>query len=146
MNFNWGHGIFLTIVGFMLFMSFMVYQCFQLNVDLVSDDYYAKEIAFQGQIDKEANANELAQPVTWNVENEQLKVVFPAVQQGKELTGTIHFFRPSHDAYDTTFAIQVNPENVQYLPLEAFRVGKYEIQLEWKVDDNAYYHKGIIVF
>lgn len=146
MNFNWGHGILLTIIGFMLFMSFMVYKSFQLKVDLVADNYYAKEIAFQDQIDKAANADALNEPITWKVADEQLKISFPSAQIGKELTGTIHFFRPSEDRYDTTFVIQVNAENEQSLPLEAFYAGKYQIQLDWKVDSIAYYHEGIIVF
>ena len=52
MNLNWGHGIVATIVAFVLMMSFMVYKAVGESFDLVSPDYYAQEIAYQGKIDK----------------------------------------------------------------------------------------------
>ena len=50
---NWGWGIFLTIVIFMGIIVAIVASMMNREVDLVTDRYYDKEIKFQQQIDKE---------------------------------------------------------------------------------------------
>ena len=54
MKFNWGTGIVIFITQFVVSMSAMVFKASQQNVDLVTEDYYEKELAFQGLKDKQA--------------------------------------------------------------------------------------------
>lgn len=40
MKMNWGHGIALVIIGFVSFMGFLTFRCFQMPSFLVREDYY----------------------------------------------------------------------------------------------------------
>ena len=55
MKLNWGHYIVIGFIGFVILILFMVFRSYQHNNDLVSEDYYAEEIAFQDVIDKKSN-------------------------------------------------------------------------------------------
>ena len=56
---NWGWKIFLMTAGFVLFILFMVFRAMQQDFHLVYEDYYDKEIKYQGEIDNIKNARNL---------------------------------------------------------------------------------------
>ncbi|MGB1317661.1 MAG: FixH family protein, partial [Flavobacteriales bacterium] len=58
---NWGWGISIFYGSFVVFMLGMVTLAFQQDFDLVADDYYEQEIAYQGRIDQMNNAAEDSQ-------------------------------------------------------------------------------------
>ena len=50
---NWGKGITIFMLAFIGFIGSMVYYAFTKNADLVRDDYYENELAFdQSKTDK----------------------------------------------------------------------------------------------
>ena len=61
MKINWGTGI---VLAFVAFISFIMYFVVQMNMEdradheLVTKDYYKKELAYQKEIDAEKNAAE----------------------------------------------------------------------------------------
>ena len=57
MKFNWGWGIFIVLVLFIAFIGNLVYKSSQVRVDLVSENYYEKEIKYQHQIESEKNTH-----------------------------------------------------------------------------------------
>ena len=59
MKFNWGTGITIFFLSFVVFMLFMAYKCFQTDFDLVTEDYYAKELVYQETIKKLNNEKNL---------------------------------------------------------------------------------------
>ena len=75
MKINWGTGI---VIAFIAFISFIMYFVINMNInkkydhDLVTEDYYKKELEFQNDIDKETNAKNL-------VENLRLQMIKPIV-------------------------------------------------------------------
>ena len=75
LKFNWGYGIMVLYISFALAILFLVYKCTQHPVDLVSPDYYDKEIKFQQQYDKEQNATALSTPLQLNVNAENKTVI-----------------------------------------------------------------------
>ena len=62
MKISWGHKILFTYLAFVAGMMGMVYFTTQQNRDLVSDNYYADELAFQKIIDESANTAALQSP------------------------------------------------------------------------------------
>jgi hypothetical protein len=52
MKFNWGTGIVLSFIIFAASILMIVLFPFNQKADLVSDNYYEREIKFQEQIDK----------------------------------------------------------------------------------------------
>jgi len=80
MKINWGTGI---VIAFIAFISFIMYFVVNMNVnkkydhDLVTEDYYKKELEFQNDIDKETNAKNLVENLSWKKTTEGLVITFP---------------------------------------------------------------------
>jgi len=58
---NWEKKIAIVYLSFVGFMGFLVWKCLQQDdIHLVSKDYYQKEIAYQKDIDRMNNTNQLS--------------------------------------------------------------------------------------
>ena len=60
---NWGTGILLSIIVFMAILIGIVYVFMNQDVDLVTKDYYGKELRYQDQINKINNTSESGKEV-----------------------------------------------------------------------------------
>ena len=49
---NWGHKIIAVYVVFIAGMIFLVFKSSRQNIELVTEDYYAKELVYQQKIDE----------------------------------------------------------------------------------------------
>jgi hypothetical protein len=118
----------------------MVFKSFQLNNDLVSEDYYAKEIKFQDVIDKTNNAEALDENITWESANGGILVTFPELNN--TITGEIILFRPSDKSKDLSFEIEIDENHQQFLTHENIIHGKYLIQIDWMAGQSEFYTEG----
>ena len=84
MKFTWGHAITLVFILFAGYILYFVYQSFQTNVDLVAEDYYAKEVAFQDRINQTANAVPFKDVIEVRVDEQGLILQFPEEIEVKE--------------------------------------------------------------
>lgn len=139
---NWGYKIAIFFSAFISFMLFMLYQCIQQDFDLVAEDYYAKEVSFQEQIDRQNNVASLSQKPSWAIQSNYFLLSFPnPLSQGK-----ITFFRPSDDALDFEVPLQLNQQQQQQIPLDKFKRGIYNVQLSWSDSQKDYYiEKQILI-
>jgi len=75
MKFNWGTGI---VLAFIAFISFIMYFVINMSTnkkydhDLVTEQYYNKELKFQEDIDKSKNARNLETNITWKFHSSEL--------------------------------------------------------------------------
>jgi hypothetical protein len=67
MKLNYGAFIIVLYGGFVLLMGVLVYKCTNIKVDVINKDYYAEELAYQQQIEKQDRTHNLTQQPTWNV-------------------------------------------------------------------------------
>ncbi len=139
MKFNWGWGILLTLILFIVFIVNLVYKCTQVDFDLVADNYYEKEIRYQQHIDKEENALGLRQDLVISREDGSVKLTFPPGFSPENLSGSIHFFRPDDASLD--FLLDVNPdaELTQLIPVSELRKGWWEIKVDWNSGSTGYF-------
>jgi len=140
MKLNWGHKIALVFTAFVGLMVFMVYQSFQVNIDLVAEDYYQKELEYQQTIDKLKNTNQLEQPIAFSQENQQLIIAFPNLFEQK-LEGEIRLFRPSDARFDLNTQLTLDQHQRQAIPTAELAKGYYKVKLDWKDGDKLYYHE-----
>lgn len=133
---NWGTRIALFYGAFVAFMLFMVYLAFNQDFDLVADDYYEQEIAYQERIDQMTNAN-----------NDGQKVLIKKATNGYSLHFSeqvndvkIHFFRPSDDTKDIMME-HASVDTLLIVPSEKLIPGKYLVKVEWKVDGKTYFQE-----
>lgn len=138
MKFNWGTGITIFITLFVVSMSAMVFKASQQNVDLVTEDYYEKELAFQDLKDKEALVlSHFKEQISYKIENDKLQLIFPSEVEG-EIKGNINFFKPSDASLDQSVDFTSESKVLVY-PLDLFSTGMYKLRIEWQNAGNAYY-------
>lgn len=141
MKFNWGTGILLTIILFILaVVGFYIYSS-NLDINLVEENYYEKELAYQQKIDRIKNTGQLPEPVIVKLEKKQLILDFPQIFNGKEIDGNILFYRPSDPNKDFTVALQLNDSVSQAIDASRLDPGRYVIKIDWIVDGKAYYYE-----
>jgi hypothetical protein len=142
---GWGTRIAILYVGFVLLIVTMVIMCVNQKIDLVSEDYYQKELLFQSRIDESKNAESLNEKITHAFINESMEIKFPETFKGKQVTGDVVFFRPSDASKDYTTSIQLNDELTQAVSLNHLSKGMYKMQIDWKSNGTNYFNEETIV-
>lgn len=137
MKINWGARIAILYIGFVLLILFLVIKSFQVDVDLVTEDYYELELKFQEIINKKANANRLAVGLTYKLDAKSLLFSFPLDQ--KKIEGNIMIYRPSNKNLDRVFQIKLDKENKILLDLDNSPTGLYKMKIDWTNESTGYY-------
>lgn len=139
MKFNWGTGIVVVIIVFVLGMGALVYITYQNSINLVHEDYYPRELEYQSMIERRNNALNLEQRVTINNANDIIEVNFPKFFDYENLKGEIQLFRPSSGIKDVFILVKTDDEGVQRIPTNGLDRGKYIVKIEWEAEDVFYY-------
>lgn len=146
MKFNWGNGIFIFIILFILAVIAFYIFINTYDVNLVEDNYYEKEQAYQEKIDKMKNTGSLAEPVIISTAREEVIISFPKFLLEEHPTGTILFYRPSDPRKDITLPLQLDDSARQRIDTRNMLPGKWTIKLEWNAAGiNYYQEEGIFI-
>ena len=138
---NWGKGIVITLIVFVLFISGMSLWFFLMPVDDYDHQYYEKGLTFNNDFDREMQvAKDKAAP-SITVEDKVIKIAFT-----KPVDGTIKFMRPSDTSLDKAFKLNSGIETIVTFPLQLLPKGEWQIEMDWKSNKKAYlYHKGFYI-
>jgi hypothetical protein len=135
MKINWGHSVAIAFVGFAAFIVYMVVKAYQQDVNLVSEDYYAKEIKYQEQMDKMSNAYDIQDQILVTQNSSDITITFPTA----EIEGTVIFFRPSDEKRDVKKDLKVDNKRQQRFNKSEFQRGLYKVQLDWMQGGQKYF-------
>ncbi len=140
MKWNWGTGIALFFSLFVLVILSLVYKSFHQSHDLVTPDYYAKEVAYQTVIDAKKNANHLNIALDPTPTKQGVRIHFPQVNTLDSAKGTIQLYRPDNAKLDKKLPLEdyVQGQDI-VIPLSNFLKGHYKIILDWKRGETHYY-------
>ncbi|MEQ1555036.1 MAG: FixH family protein, partial [Ferruginibacter sp.] len=69
---NWGYKILSFYALFVVGILFMVFKSSSQNTDLVTTDYYAKELKYQDKIDEQNRVSALTAPINYKLSNDSL--------------------------------------------------------------------------
>jgi len=141
---NWGNKLLLTFGVFAILMAYMTYQCFQVPVSLVSNEYYKDEIKYQDVIDGTNNANLLSKEVKLSKQDGQIIIQFPDEMKKQLLQGSILFYAPTNVKNDRRFALSVDEEGKQIIKTDQFQRGSYQVKIIWKTQKSHYYNEQSI--
>ncbi len=146
MKFNWGTGIVIAFIGF---ISFIMYFIITMNIDdkynhdLVTEDYYAEELAYQKDIDKLKNSKNLIENITYQKTKEGLKILFPNNIDFKNITGKVFLYRPSNKQLDFDTAISLS-KSYLLIPDNRLVDGRWNIKIDWQYNGKSYLFKESI--
>ena len=141
MKINWGTGIviaFIVFIGFIMFLVISMMTDDAFNYDLVTEEYYKEELAFQEEIDAETNASLLAENIVINRVDEGLLVIFPKNFEFDKIEGTIFVYRPSNKSLDFNISLNKLSSNKILIPENRLVEGRWNISVSWKYDTVNY--------
>lgn len=144
-KFNWGTGILVSIIIFMIISLVTMVYLMNQDVDLVESDYYAKGINHQKQIDRVNRTNLMEDSSLILVEKDYVKLIFPKTYYSKKVSGTIQFYRPSDSKKDFTLPVSLDTISQQVIPLKLLEKGYWKVKLNWTADAIEYYKESSFV-
>ncbi len=136
-KFNWGYGIGIFLVCFISMLVFVLLESRKVNHSLVTENYYAQDLAYQKRYDKEKRQLQ-ADNVTVNYNKDQQSVTIKFENNPKEFSGGVTFYRPSDAARDLILPINKREEIIDVGMLPS---GKWILILDWSEDGVAYYKR-----
>jgi hypothetical protein len=143
----WPAGI---IASFAIFIAFMMTIWFFYNsqrIDLVTQNYYERQIQYQGQIDRITRTRNLPEPVrlTYSSEQRQIEIQFPFQFQPEQVEGTVTFYRPSNSSMDYVLPIVLSTERKQIIFTRNLAAGLWRIKMSWQSEGLDYYYEEMIL-
>ena len=148
MKINWGTGIVLAFIGFISFILYFVVRMStddSANHDLVTEEYYKKELAYQQQIDASKTAMEMNANLTVEKTAEGLMIYFPGRFNPNKISGTVSLYRPSNKHLDTNFPISLSKTHL-LIPDNRLVDGRWDISINWEYEGNSFLHKQKLVY
>lgn len=148
MKINWGTGIVIAIISFITFIMFMVVTMVSdkaYNHDLVTDNYYQKELKYQEDIDASKNLKKLEYPLSVQKVTEGIEIVFPKDLAPDNIKGKIFLYRPSNKALDSEMNININQHSM-LISNEVLVSGRWDIVVDFTYNNQKYYHKEQIIY
>ena len=143
MKFNWGTGAFMLFGGFAIFMTCLAIFASMQSNELVTDDYYEKELEFEEVQKKQERTSQLSEQLLWKIEEGEFIVDFPN-EITTEISGTITFFKPSSQKDDKSIEFKTTLGNYK-IDLAAYSSGMYKVKIDWESSGVEYYNEGEIV-
>ncbi len=145
-KFNWGTGIFIFIIIFVVTMLGVVYLSFQQDNDLVDESYYPKAMEYQQEINSRDRALELSSLFNAEQVNDEVIVTYPIEFKEMNLEkGEIFFYRPSAQKFDLKEKMSPGPDLKQTFPLSLFHSGKYIVKYSWIMGGETYFDEKTII-
>lgn len=141
---NWGYKILVVYIVFISGIVFMVIKSSSQKADLVTTDYYEKELKYQDKIDDMNRVQALSDSVQFSVKDNELIIAFPKDFAGKLVTGEAFLYCPSDEDKDfkKNFSVQ---DEVLKIALPAATKGLHELHLSWKQGNLSYYFEKKII-
>lgn len=140
---NFGGKIVILYLSFVALILTLVFNCYSMDVDLVSKDYYAQELDFQQRINATNNEKDLNASISHSVNDKSVVLTIDSTLLSNDFKGTVTFFRPSDSKKDVSFKMNfVN--NQQIIDAENLIHGAYKLQLSWTSNQKSYFKEEVI--
>ncbi len=143
----WPIAIVIVLVGFFCGTIGLVVMACSQRVDLVSADYYERELKFQGQIERIGRTSQLASPgsVIYDAVKKRITIALPSEQGGTNIAGEVALYRPSAAGLDRRFDLQPDAQGLQRLDAADLRPGLWRVRVSWTAGRQDYYLEQSVV-
>jgi hypothetical protein len=136
---NWGWKIFFVFLAFVGFILFLVFKALNQDFYLVADNYYEKEIKYQGEMEMIRNAKSLKDRlnIEYRPAEQSVVLIYPAEQKGA-IKGKLYFFRPSDSRDDQEFIIRPDKKGIQVISVKSLKKGLWQVKIHWSYGATEY--------
>jgi hypothetical protein len=142
----WPAGIIATFVLFIAGTVGLVILSARNHVELVSPDYYERELRYQEQINRRERTQALKDParVSYDAAQGSIVVALPAAQ-ARVAKGRIQLYRPSDARLDRDLPLALDVNGIQRLDAKRLHAGPWNIRVQWNVDGEEFFLNHSIV-
>ena len=148
MKINWGVGLVIGMVLFIAFIMFMVVTMMtddRYDHDLVTEEYYQKDLEYQQEIDAEENARAISAQIKTQKVEQGLLISFPAEVMESATEGQIAMYRPSNEKLDFELPLELD-QSQMLIPQDKLLSGRWDLRVSWKMGGKSFLHKESIVY
>nr|WP_299487966.1 FixH family protein [uncultured Allomuricauda sp.] len=148
MKINWGTGI---VIAFIAFIAFILYFVIRMstdnhaNHDLVTEEYYKQELAYQKEIDASKSAIELDAELKLEKSEEGITIFFPEKFDPKKIKGIVSLYRPSNKHLDIDFPLSLSKTHL-LIPDNSLVDGRWDITVKWEYEGNKFLFKERLTY
>ncbi|WP_341659268.1 FixH family protein [Blattabacterium cuenoti] len=142
-KFNWDTGIVLSLVFFIIFITYIAFFFPHVGSQLVSDRYYEEEMKYQEIINEKKNVSKLPIKIKVFILNSGIKIIFPPINN--DIHGFFTLFRSSSKDLDFTksFNLLKDSKKILLIPKKFLKKGYYKLIIRWKTDKKFFFEKDI---
>jgi hypothetical protein len=143
----WPLGIIVVCATFVAGTAGLIVVACSQKVDLVSADYYEKELKYQGQIDRAERTQHDARQaaVAYDVAHQNITVSLPPGQAHGNVSGNVELYRPSAAGLDRAVRLDLDASGVQRLDASALAPGLWKVRVSWTFEQRNYYLEQKVV-
>ncbi|MEN8248315.1 MAG: FixH family protein [Bacteroidota bacterium] len=142
---NWGWKIAIVLAIYMIGIIAVVSYTMTLDVNLVAEDYYQQELAYEEQITRMKNVEALDEKPQFLFSSDRKLVVLTFPQSLSPEKGKITLFRPSDFTQDRDFKLELDDANQQGFVTESLRPGLWKAKVLWEEKGKSFYQEFVIV-
>jgi nitrogen fixation protein FixH len=126
----------LAITSILTFIAWAVRQ----REDLVSADYYDREVRYQAQLDTLNRSHNFAARTVVTFEPTQQTIVITLPEaKSPGATGSIHLYRPSDARLDRELPLALTADGTQRLDAKQLRDGLWKVRVKWSANGQDFY-------
>ena len=137
MKFNWGTGIFIFLILFVVgAVSFVIFTL-QFDVNLVHNDYYEKGVDYSEQMRMDARSAVFKNAIQVNSDDKYLVLNIEESLASKIDSGNVLLFRPSDSKRDISISVEKNSSNISFSRNDLIK-GRYILKFSWYSEGIEY--------
>lgn len=144
-KFNWGTGIFITIIVMISWLGFLVSKAFDYKINIDSDDYYERGLVHSIQMERIQRSLLYKNDFSVIQKGEFVTIKYPAYFEDKNMSGELWFYRPSDYELDKKITALNQNKNTQDIHNQHFTKGRFLVRATLQVDSLSYFFEQEII-
>lgn len=137
MKLNWGTGIFIFLVIFLLACTAFIIFAVKQDVNLVHKDYYEKGVNYTEQMQINARSKPFYSQVITSMQNDYFSIDIDASLAAKIDSGNVIMYRPSDSHKDVSLPLLLTNNRLN-IAKGTLIPGRYILKLYWYSDGRKY--------
>ncbi|MDY3316738.1 FixH family protein [Riemerella anatipestifer] len=139
-KFTWAHGVVAALGSFVLFILYLifVFSHGQQNSELVSNNYYEDELAYQSVIDAKKNASTIENTPQYQQTPNGIYITFPSENNNQNTRIKFILYRIDDQRLDVKKEMTLDANNSFLIPKNILVPGGYILKLMWTKDSKNY--------
>jgi hypothetical protein len=137
MKFNWGTGIFIFLILFVVGAVGFVIFTLQFDVNLVHKDYYEKGVDYSEQMRMDTRSATFKDAIQVISDDKFLVMAIEESLSSKIDSGNVLLFRPSDSKRDISIPVEKNSSNISFSKNDLIH-GRYILKFSWYSEGIKY--------